>query len=87
MREPRNRIYPRRADPHPPTLRKVPADSVPFGDSISCNGRTVWVSYDGDTLLAVAATADEARRKFRDEWMRRERERAHGGAEGGGQKS
>jgi YD repeat-containing protein len=40
---------------------------VPFGTSISNNGRTVWAAYD-DTgrLVTVAATADEARRKYRD---------------------
>lgn len=72
MREPRNRIFPHRPDPRPPTLRKVPADSVPF---ISRNGRTVWAAYDGDgTLVCVAATADEARIKYREELKRRERE-------------
>ena len=26
------------------SLRKVPADSVPYGDSISRNGETVWAA-------------------------------------------
>ena len=47
------------------TLRKVPADSVPYGDSISRNGVFVWAAYEGDRLVCVAATADEARRRYR----------------------
>jgi hypothetical protein len=47
-------------------VRKVPADSVPYGSSITRNGRTVWAAYDVDKLIAVGATADEARRKFKD---------------------
>lgn len=50
----------------PVDVRKVPADSVPYGSSISRNGRTVWAAYDANgTLVAVAATAPEARRKYR----------------------
>ena len=46
-------------------VRKVPASSVPYGDTISRNGRTVWAAYDGTgTLVAVGATAGEARRKY-----------------------
>jgi YD repeat-containing protein len=63
-----------RPDPHPPVMRKVPADSVPYGESISNNGRTVWAAYDDSgRLIAVAATAGEARRKYRE---------AHGRANG-----
>ena len=48
-------------------VRKVPVDSVPYGDSISRNGRTVWATYDDEGhLVAVAATAPEARRKYRE---------------------
>ena len=47
-------------------VRKVPADSVPYGSSISRNGRTVWAAYDGERLVCVAATAPEARRKYRE---------------------
>ena len=56
---------PRRQDPHPPTIRKVAADSVPYGESISRNGRTVIAAYDGERLVCAAATAEEARRKYR----------------------
>jgi hypothetical protein len=66
MREPRNRIFPHMLDPRPPTIRKVPADSVPYGESISRNGRTVWSASDGERLVCVAATAEEARRKYRE---------------------
>jgi hypothetical protein len=53
--------------PDPPELSivKVPADSVPFGESISTNGRTVWAAYHDGELAAVGGTADEARRKWR----------------------
>jgi hypothetical protein len=52
--------------------RKVPADSVPFGESISRNGETVWAAYDGETLVAVAATADDVLTKYKAWWYRRE---------------
>jgi hypothetical protein len=48
-----------------PTLRKVPADAVPYGRVISLNGKHVWVAYDGEKLVAAAASANEARRKYR----------------------
>jgi hypothetical protein len=62
-----NRISkPPRSDPHPPTVRKVPAGSVPYGDSISRNGSSVWAAFNDDgKLICVAATAGEARRKYR----------------------
>jgi hypothetical protein len=50
----------------PIDVRKVPADSVPYGDSISLNGRTVWAAYDADgCLVAVGASVPEVRRKYR----------------------
>ncbi|MGB7554471.1 MAG: hypothetical protein WBM04_08855 [Candidatus Korobacteraceae bacterium] len=61
-----NRIATYSPDPHPPTIRKVPANSVPYGESISRNGRTVWIAMDGERLVCIAATAVEARRKYRD---------------------
>jgi hypothetical protein len=47
------------------SLRKVPADSVPFGESISRNGRTVWAAYHNGELVALGVTRDEARAKYR----------------------
>jgi hypothetical protein len=47
-------------------VRKVAADSVPYGDSISRNGTHVWAGFDGERLLCVCATAGEARRKCAD---------------------
>ena len=70
MREPRNRIFAHKPDPHPPTIRKVPSDSVPYGESISLNGKHVWAAYDGDTLVAVAPTAGEARLKYQQRQTR-----------------
>jgi hypothetical protein len=46
------------------SVRKVAADSVPFGESISRNGKTVWAAYHDDRLIAVGATHDEARDKY-----------------------
>jgi hypothetical protein len=61
-----NRIYPRKPDPRPPTVRKVPVNTVPYGDSIARNGKTMWAAFDGDRLVAVGATAGEARSKYRE---------------------
>src|ERR1700722_13753380 len=71
------------------TIRKVPADSVPYGDSISRNGRTVHAAYDGERLVCLGASADEARRKCIG-ILRAEEAKRHTAmerAEGEGQKS
>lgn len=49
-----------------PDVRKVPADSVPFGEDICRRGTSVWAGFDGDKVICVEATAVEARRKWRD---------------------
>lgn len=74
----RTRTGERKPPQYTPEVRKVRADSVPYGESISRNGRTVWAAYDGERLVAVGATAEEARRKGREARKR---------AEGSGQKS
>lgn len=61
-----NRISPRSPDRNQPTIRKVEASTVPYGESISGNGRTVWIALDGERLVCVAATAEEARSKYRE---------------------
>src|SRR5450432_1601974 len=38
---------------------------VPYGESISHN-KTLWAAFDGERLVCVAATADDARRKYRE---------------------
>ena len=76
MREPRNRIFPHKVDPRPPTIRKVAADSVPYGENISRHGRTVWAAYDGEALVVVASTAGEARTKYREARQARQRQAA-----------
>jgi hypothetical protein len=48
------------------TIRKVPADRVPYGSSISVNGKTVWAAYHDDELVAVADSRDAVWRKYRD---------------------
>jgi hypothetical protein len=53
------------------SVRKVDAASVPYGSSVSKNGRTCWASYHGDHLIAVGTTADEARGKYID-WSLRQ---------------
>jgi len=60
-----------------PTIRRVPADSVPYGPDICTRGSYVWGAYDGDRLVCVAATAPEARRKYRKALMRFWAERNH----------
>jgi hypothetical protein len=45
------------------TVKKVLADSVPFGTSISHNSK-VWAAFDGDRFVCAGATADECRRKY-----------------------
>jgi hypothetical protein len=72
---PTNKISPRGRRHDVPTIRKIPADSVPYGESISANGRAVWAAYDGETLVAVAASAGEARRKYGEIRAREGRER------------
>lgn len=62
-------------------VRKVPADSVPFGDSISRNGRTVWAGFDGDRVVCIAATSGECRTKWLA-WERKRREQAAYGGRG-----
>jgi len=60
-------------------VRKVPAESVPYGDSISRNGRTVWAGFDGERVVCAAATADECRVKW-IAWKReQDRQAAYGG--------
>lgn len=61
-----NKINAHQPDPNPPTVRKVPANSVPYGESISRNGRTVWVALEGERVVCVAATSADVRRKFHD---------------------
>lgn len=48
-----------------PTIRKVKAGSVPYGDQITRRGNYVWAAYDADRLVCVGATAKEARSKYR----------------------
>jgi len=69
-----NRIFPHRPDPRPPTLSKVAVGSVPYGESISHNGRTVVAAYEGERLVCVAPTAEEARRKYREVLAREQQE-------------
>jgi hypothetical protein len=51
-----------------PTIRKQPADSVPYGQDIS-RGKSVFCAYDGETLVVAAASAPEARQKYRRAYM------------------
>ena len=47
-----------------PTLKKVPADSVPFGTDICTRGTSVWAAYSRNRLIAVGATKKEAEQKY-----------------------
>jgi hypothetical protein len=60
-----NKIWPHKPGDNTPDVRKQPADSVPFGTDICTRGNSVWCAYDGDVLIAVSPTSDEARRKWR----------------------
>src|SRR5215469_1761713 len=47
-------------------IRKVPADSVPYGDAVCRRGNHVWAVYDGNgQLVCIGATAKEARERCR----------------------
>jgi len=61
-----NRLSPHTPDRYKPTIKKVRAASVPYGESISRNGQTLWVALDGERVVCVAATAGEAKRKFKE---------------------
>jgi hypothetical protein len=50
------------------SIVKVPADSVPYGESISRNGRTVWAAYFNGELAGVGGSADDARRAYH-KWL------------------
>jgi hypothetical protein len=62
----------RRSDRHKPdserfpemSVRRIPVDSMPYGSSISRNGKTLWGAFHSDRLVAVGATSGEARRKY-----------------------
>jgi len=61
-----NRFHHRTAEPRPkPVVRRIPVDSVIYGRDITHKDH-LWGAYrpDGVTLVAVAATAREARRKY-----------------------
>jgi hypothetical protein len=70
-----NRISKRGPDRYQPAATlKIPASTVPFGESISLTGKTVWAAYDdAGVLVAVGSTAGEVRVKYREAVRRRER--------------
>ena len=47
-----------------PTVRKLPADSVPYGPEISRRGGYVYGGFDGEQLIVIAATTPEVRRLY-----------------------
>jgi hypothetical protein len=57
--------YANRSKPAAIPVRKIAAESVPFGLDVSRNGKHVFAVYDGDKLICLGATADEARGKAR----------------------
>lgn len=62
-----NKVNTHGPEKDPPVLRRVAADSVPYGESISKNGRTVWAAYAPDrALVCVRATATEAHVRYRE---------------------
>ncbi len=61
-----NKISPSTPERFPCVVRKVPASSVPYPE-VSRNGVYVMGAFDPDTdeMVCYAATAEEARRKYR----------------------
>jgi hypothetical protein len=56
-----------------PTIVRLRADDPRagrYGMDIA-NGRAVYAAYDGDVVVAVAATAGQARRAYRREMLMR----------------
>jgi len=53
-----------------PDIRKEEASSVAYGEQICRRGKHVWVAYDGDKPVCVAATKPEARQKYRAEYFK-----------------
>jgi hypothetical protein len=47
-----------------PTIVKVLASTVPYGDAICTRGEHVWCAYDGDRLVCVGATSKQARERY-----------------------
>jgi hypothetical protein len=47
-----------------PTIRKVLATSVPYGDAICTRGEHVWAAYSDGVLVCVGATSKEARELY-----------------------
>ncbi len=52
------------------SLRKVDADSVPYGESVSRNGRVCWAAFHDGAFVCCAATRDECWTKYRDWYVR-----------------
>ncbi|HSZ03070.1 MAG TPA: hypothetical protein VK788_26475 [Terriglobales bacterium] len=53
-----------------PTVRRELATAHRYGPDIA-RGPYVYVAYDGDKLIAVAATAGEARKLYSKAWTAR----------------
>jgi hypothetical protein len=53
-----------------PTIRKILASSVMHGEYISRNGAWLWGAFDGERLVAWAATVPEAKQNYRRAWRR-----------------
>ena len=60
-----------------PTIRKVDAASVPYGENICRRGRSVWAAYSGNKLVAVGATKAEARAHYRGHYFKWASEQTH----------
>jgi hypothetical protein len=50
-----------------PVIRKQRRDTVLYGTDIA-RGPCIYCAYDGDKLVAVGATVEEAKRKYRRIW-------------------
>jgi hypothetical protein len=72
-----NKMWPHKPNPNAdiPTVRKIPVSTVTYGDSLT-HRPYLWGAFNGEELIAYAATAPEVRTKYRVEMAHR-RERAY----------
>jgi hypothetical protein len=66
------------------SVRKVDAATVPYGESVSKNGRVCWAAFHDGEFVCCAATRDECWTKYRDWNIRQSAARAEAKRQGDG---
>lgn len=64
------------------SIRKVEASSVPYGEQVSHNGKTVWAAFHAGAFVCCAPTRDETRNKYAVWYANRPRGQHKGTATG-----